>query len=713
MQQRSFSGGRGWRVGVGLVIILALVGTAGLFAVGAAAGTSAPRMASVQRAPAAPIGAQTLGAPAADASQSGYVVLRPRDEQALKSFIAGVSTPHSSLYRHYLQTGQFEARFGPTSATIDAVESQLKAAGLAVTSVARDGLLIGFSGTTTKVETAFGTTLERYRSAAGITGEQTTKPVSLPSNIAGSVAAVIGLNTLVHPQAGLVRPPRSAYTDRAAARTASFTHYPGAPNACATASSTASLYGGLSDDQIANAYGATPLYGAGDTGAGVSIGVYELEPYSRTDLSTFDTCYFGATQASAMLTRVSDVPVDGGQPSGSGSGEAILDIEDVSAMAPGAHIDVYTAPNTSAGSLDAYAQMVNDNKDKIISSSWGLCEQDLQLADPGAQQAENYIFQQAAAQGQTVLSAAGDTGNDTCNEVRAVPPPTDQNPLSVEDPASQPYVLAVGGTTIQDADPSHYNETVWNDGALWGGGGGGLSMSWQAPSWQQAAAGFPRPGSVDYSNANYVERNAGPGPSPALNISNQNWLAGFCQNNATAGFSGTTPCRTLPDVSAQADEFTGAVTVYSASFGAGAAGWITIGGTSSATPIWAGMLALADASSACSTHGVTNIGFANPLLYAVAASSSEYGNSFHDITVGNNDIFGFDNGNVFPATPGYDLASGLGSPILAHGDGTPGLAQNLCDLAAATSSTPRVLSLSSTVGSVAGGGPLTITGSGF
>ena len=702
-----------------------LAGTLAVLAVSAYAGTSTPRLASVQRAAVAPVGAQALGAPAADAAQTGYVVLKPRDEQSLKSFIASVTKLHSKQYHQYLKAGQFAAKFGPSSSTISAVKAQLSRDGLTVTSVARDGLLIGFSGTTTKVESAFGTSLERYKSAAGITVEQTTKAISLPSTIASDVTAVIGLNTLVHPEASLVRAPKSAYAGHKASKTANFTHYTAAPNACPDATSAATTYGGLTDDQIANAYGATPLYGAGDTGAGVNIGVYELEPYSSSDLLSFDTCYFGATQAATMASNVTNVPVDGGQPpSGSGSGESILDIEDVSAMAPGAHIDVYEAPNSSAGSLDEYAQMVNDDTDQIITSSWGLCEQDLQLADPGAQQSEDYIFQQAAAQGQTVLSAAGDTGSDTCNEIRSVPPPTDQNPLSVEDPASQPYVLAVGGTTIQDANPANYDETVWNDGAYWGGGGGGISMSWEAPSWQQTAPNFPSTSSSDYTNANNVENNAGPGPSPALNISSGNWPAGFCANNSAIGISSSVngntlpnaPCRTVPDVSAQADEFTGAVTIYSALFGSGPNGWITIGGTSSATPIWAAMLALVDASSTCPAPvaGVApGIGFANPLLYAVAANSTEYADSFHDITVGNNDVYGFNDGKVFRATTGYDLATGLGSPILAHSDSTPGLAQNLCNLATGTTTTPTVTGLSSTSGDVSGGDSLTVTGSGF
>jgi subtilase family serine protease len=716
------AGARGSRLAVRALIVSVLIAAVAVLAISAEAGTPRPQSASVQRAAAAPLGAAALGAPASSAGQTGYVVLKPRDEQALQSFITSVNKPHSSLYHRYLRAGQFDNRFGPSGATVDAVRAQLYTDGLKVTSVARDGLLIGFSGTTSNVETAFGTKLERYRSAAGITGEQTTKAVSLPSNIASDVTAVIGLNTLVHPEADLVHAPESAYAGHKAAKTGSVTHYTGAPNPCSDAANAASEFGGLTDDQIANAYGATSLYAAGDTGAGVSIGVYELEPYSPSDLASFDQCYFGSgsTPGGISLTNV-----DGGQPSGYGSGESILDIEDVSAMAPGAHIDVYEAPNTGAGSLDEYAQMVNDDADQIITSSWGLCEQDLQQADPGAQQAENYIFEQAAAQGQTVLSAAGDTGDDTCNEVRDVPPPNDQNPLSVDDPSSQPYVIGVGGTTLEDADPSNYDETVWNDGAEWGGGGGGLSESWEAPSWQQSLAYFSDGDyGTDLAAANAVEDQAS-----SQGISSQNLTPGFCANNTTAGFTASTPCRGVPDVSAQADEFTGAVTIFSASFesnGDPSSGWITIGGTSSATPIWAAMLALVDSSSACTStvelatspsdsmlEAKPDIGFASPLLYAVAENSTEYAESFHDITVGNNDVYGFDNGAAFPARTGYDLASGLGSPELTGAGGSPGLADNLCDLASNTTTKPTVTGLNPTVGTHAGGNQVIVTGSGF
>ena len=91
-----------------------------------------------------------------------------------------------------------------------------------------------------------------------------------------------------------------------------------------------------------------------------------------SDLQTFDTCYFGATAAGQMLSRVHVHNVDGGPGTGSGSAESILDIQDVSAFAPGATIDMYQAPNSTFGSFDEYLQIVNDDVDQVITTSWGI-----------------------------------------------------------------------------------------------------------------------------------------------------------------------------------------------------------------------------------------------------------------------------------------------------------------------------------------------------
>jgi Pro-kumamolisin, activation domain/IPT/TIG domain len=630
------------------------------------------------------------------------VVLKPWDNSALMRFIAAVTDEKSQFFHRYLPPGAFAGRFGPTPLALSAVRARLRANGLQVRGVSSDGLLVRFSGTARQVEGAFHTRLENYRLRDGSVRRAATSSITLPSTISGSVAAVVGLDDLVqaHP-VGVLRAPASDSGKIRSPRTVSFSHPPGSPKACPAATVAARRLGGLTDDQIGHAYGAFGLYGSGDFGAGQHIALYELEPFLRSDIKTFDTCYFGAHAAAGMLKRLHVIPVDGGQPTGTGSGEANLDVEDISAIAPQATIDVYEGPSpgtdgTDYDPVDNYAAIVDADTDQIVSTSWGLCEQAIELGQPGLQVAENLLFEQAAAQGQSVFGAAGDNGSDDC--AFGTSPVAGQNPVSVDDPGSQPYVVSVGGTAIDDAATKPPLEHVWNDGAAGGAGGGGISQSWTMPAWQREATvpGIAQPGSADYTNANGVEKAYG-------------YPQNFCQPNVP-GATSATPCRLVPDVSAQADEFTGAITTYQAAFG----GWGTIGGTSSSTPIWAATLALINASPACAAHAVTRggVGFVSPLLYAVASNPGDYGASFNDITTGNNDVYGIDNGLVFPATTGYDLASGLGSPHLAGPGGSAGLAYYLCSLAGQPSR-PVVAEVSPPQGSVAGGEHVAITGTGF
>ncbi len=651
------------------------------FAISAAgAGAAAPTATKVVvPKPLLPHGAKQLGAVSPAATVSGAVVLQPRDDAALTQFIAQVTDKHSPLFHHYLTPDSFAARFGPTSSTIAAVKSQLQASGLTVTNVARDGLIVDFEAPASRVETAFRTGLQRYRLANGSIGRARTAPVRVPATIAKYVTSVVGLDTTVRLRpSGIFRAPRSARSTRVAARSTTFTHPAGSPTPCADATGAAEDFGGLTDDQIANAYGAFGLYAAGDTGAGQHIAVYELEPFARSDLQTFDTCYFGTTQAAAMLGRVAVKAVDGGQTAGPGSGEAILDVQDVSAFAPGANIDVYEAPNNTFGSLDEYARIVNDDVDQIVTTSWGLCEQALQQGSPGVQQAENIIFQQAAAQGQTVFSAAGDEGSNDCNALQATSPVSPV--LSVDDPSSQPYVVAAGGTTIDNATQPA-SEHVWNDGAAWGAGGGGISESWPMPIWQldSHVPGVNNQGAVDAAKS-----------FESTDLDSAGYA--FCVSDNPFG-QGEAGCRELPDVSADADEFTGGITVFSDEFG----GWNTFGGTSSAAPLWAAMLADVNASATCKGNPATQngVGFVDPLLYSVASNPTAYAASFNDIKVGNNDAFG--NSNLFQATTGYDMASGLGTPQLTQPGGGAGLAFYLCSQAPA-STRPTVTNLSPSVG---------------
>lgn len=654
-----------------LGIGLAAAATLGAMALPSAAlAASAPHVASARVLPGArlPEGTRVLGATPASTRIHASIYLAPRSAAALAHFVAAVNDVHSPMFHHYLARGAFAARFGPSAASIRAVESFARDEGLRIESLAPNHLALGVVGTAGRFATAFSTRFAQVRFANGVSGRVTTEGVHLTASIASAVEAVVGLDDVLKAHNDLMHVSQLR-RPTATSRGRSFPDVrpkgaPGAPSACSDATKTTEEgFGGITDDQVAHAYGADGLYTAGDLGAGQTVAIFELEPFLMSDLKAFDECYFGSDRTS----QVSLVNVDGGPGTGPGSGEAALDVQNVAALAPDAKILVYQAPNTNYGSLDAYNRIVTDDRAQVVTSSWGFCETDQLNLSPGAMNAENLVFEQAAAQGQTVFNAGGDSGNDSCAYNSGFP----TNPvLSVGDPASQPYVLGVGGTTAVSVNQPP-SEQVWNDGSDGGAGEGGISSVWEQPPWLGATA---------------------------------NSLSSAAPCHAPSG----EVCRTTPDVSAFADEYTGITIYYDG-------GWGTIGGTSSSSPIWAGLLALVNASSTCqaSQRTANGVGFAAPLLYKVASDPTDYASGFNDITLGNNDLFGVTKGK-YAALSGYDLASGLGTPELTAAPGVlgPGLAQSLC-LAAQSTSPATVASISPTSGSAAGGTPFTITGSGF
>lgn len=651
-------------------------------------------------------GEHAVGALASSTELSLGLALRPRDPAGLSRYAVAVSNPASPSYHHYLRPAQFAARFGPARSTVTALATALRRDGLSVGAPSRNDLVVPVSGTAGRIEAAFHTRLSRYTATGQALAWAADTAPRLPAALAGGVAGVLGLNNLSSPHALLERAPtpavraadgssgasgaapRGARAKKKPSPAATMTHAPTlAPVACGAASRAAAQGGGWTDQQLAAAYGLKGLYAKGDVGAGQTIAMYELEPYSPSDLATFDRCYFGRSHASQVTT----VPLDGFRLDGAGSGESLLDIEEVSALAPAARLLVYEAPNTTFGGIDAYNAIVSQDRASIISTSWGECEAALQIGAPQAQQIENTIFEEAAAQGQTVFAASGDTGSDDCASTPFGSTTPAAPYLSVDDPASQPYVVGVGGTTMTAAT-NPPRQTVWNDGASWGGSGGGISSTWPSPPWQ-ADSGVPG-----------VRTSGG---------------------------------RQVPDVSASADEWRG-VTVYSSSFATGTpgpgasppgaplppppAGWTTIGGTSSAAPAWAAVAAVIAASPACSslpaTAGSTHdLGFIGPELYQVAGSPAAYAASFADVVKGNNDVFGL--GLGYSAGPGYNLATGLGTPVVTNAAGQGGLDASLCAVAGAAAPAttsvpaPTVTALSPAAGPTTGGTTVTITGTGF
>jgi subtilase family serine protease len=506
------------------------------------------------------------------------VTLTPRSSTGLANYISSLSDTASANYRHYLTTAQFAQRFGASASSVTAVSDYFGAFGLHVGALSRGRLVLHVKGTTSEIAKAFAAGVETVRRSNGVLAAQLDSNGTVPSAIAQHIAGIAGLSSVVQPSPNTV-------ASHVSSRTAIATT---CPNDGGETTTTPNANGGYTPFQFAQLYGSASEWANNVTGSGQTIAVYELSAYDPGDLATYLNCY-------GLTPSITPVSVDGG-PTGSYDDEPTLDIEEVAAMAPGASIEIYQGPNNSAGPIDTYQQIADDDTATIVSTSWGTCESD-PSGDPSAEQP---IFEQMAAQGQTVVSAAGDAGSSDCNGIT-------NNNLAVDDPASQPYVTGVGGLSVNDISP--LSETVWNtpvSSGNPGAGGGGISSLWSRPSWQSAP-----------------------------------------------GIAANDTMRLVPDLSTDADPDTGFIQYYTGT-GQGVChqncqnGWNSVGGTSIGSPMVSSLIAVA--AQGC---GTARLGFINPSLYAMAATG------FVDVTTGSNDLYGV---GAYSAGPGYDEASGLGSP---------------------------------------------------
>ncbi|MEI6700650.1 MAG: Ig-like domain repeat protein, partial [Actinomycetota bacterium] len=295
---------------------------------------------------------------------------------------------------------------------------------------------------------------------------------------------------------------------------------------------------------------------------------------------------------------------------------------------------------------------------------WGTCEANVGASGMAA---EHTLFLQAASQGQSVIAAAGDAGSTDCNSQTST--------VAVDDPANQPQVLGVGGTTDTPT-----GEHVWNSGGT--GSGGGISRTFCMPSYQLQSS-----------------------PAGIINT--------YSVHNAACTDAGSVQyMRQVPDVAAVADPNTGYIVLF-------AGAWSVFGGTSAAAPLWAAIAALVDVSPFCTAYGSDNPGVQPSLLYQAANVTGGWSSMFTDVTVGNNDAKGTVHGK-YPATTGFDLASGLGVPIVVGLNGSkspdlgyPGLAARMCFQAATTNTTPTITSIHPTSIKPGTATSVTVTGSGF
>lgn len=588
----------------------------------------------IGQAPTLPAGTTLVAGTASVRMMSLTVALAPRSPAALASYAQGVGNPESQDYRRYLSPAEFRLRFGPTNATIAKVDAALRSRGLRPGSLTANGLAIHLRASGAAIERAFSLSLARVRLPDGRDAIYNAQAPAMDADVASAVQAVVGLSSLAQMQRLDLTGGHATAAGSRGARTGATHVATGGPRPCLKALQVAPGQNAYTADQVATAYGFSGVYQSGDLGQGVTIGVYELEPDAPSDIAAYQKCY-------GTHVKISYVKVDSGVGTGAGQGEAALDIEQLIGLAPKASLIVYQGPNNNAdspgtGPFDTLAAMVSQDKAQVLSNSWGECETLEGFTDAHA---ESTLLEEAATQGQTFVSAAGDSGSEDCYS--SPPGGNEDNALAVDDPGSQQFATSVGGTSMTAIGPPPL-ETVWNDdnpeidyarfGIQQGAGGGGLSSLWTMPSYQSTAP-------------------------PAVG------LISSYSSGAPCGLPAGSYCREVPDVSADADPMWPYLDYWNGNdlLGRAESGWQGTGGTSGAAPVWAALFALADASRDCQG---TLIGFANPELYELAGQSqSTY---FNDITMGNNDFTPDGNtSGLYPAGPGYDMASGLGTPKAA------------------------------------------------
>jgi subtilase family serine protease len=621
--------------------------------------------------PSLPSAAKLLGATPTSAPARALISLAHRNEPQLKGFIARVSDPGSASYGHYLTPAQFNARYAPRTATVQAIEGFARGYGLQVQAVPSNRAYVYVTGSVAHMQRAFATTIKSYL-LSGQKVQAPTKAVSIPARLASVVTGVEGLDTadVAHPQSGLQTPPTPAYVNAPP-----FSSYWGqslatqAPGAFGQ-SHLPNVVQGYTPQQLQGAYGTAAAIKRGLTGSGQKVAVIDAysSPTLTADAGTWSAAH-GLAKPKLVIndnaaerdqpegpTIPTDVPIVGGlnlqDPQG-WFGEETLDVEAVHAMAPGATIVVQAALSPENIDLHmAQNRVVSGNEAQIVSNSYGGASDSTDTTSDG-------YWEQAAAQGIGVYFSSGDDGDQTAGG-------TDPASRSVDAGANSPYVTAVGGTTLAVGRSNNYLfETYWGTdtatltNGAWGassfqsGGGGGTSQVYAEPAYQSAVV----PGHY----------------------------ADYWQGNANAQSGSTIPGRVVPDVAMLGDPNSGFLMGQTQDFSAYANpggydlptdttkfGQYRIGGTSLSSPLLAGMMALAD--QAAGRHH----GFANPALYKLYRSKA-----YHDIVAPKNEVGVVrtnylnntnasggletvrrstgDTGTLTSAA-GYDDSTGLGSP---------------------------------------------------
>jgi len=494
-----------------------------------------------------------------------------------------------------LSREEFTKRFGANPADVARIEAFAHAHGLVVTDSNIGQGTVRLKGSVGSFNAVFGVKLQHYAKGRALKYRGRTGPIYVPKELHNVIVGVHGLDNrpVAKPHSRRLRPAKG---QRWSGKGATARKRRTAPARTFTAPEIARLYN----------------FPSGLTGKGQCVALIELNDtnkagnpsgvgYRASDIRAYFE-QLGIAEPTVVPVSVDGVAnVPGPDPGG--DDEVTLDIEVAGAVAPGATIAVYFAPNTTNGFIDALNTAIHDaeRQPSVVSISWGGPEDLMGQVDDQFIQGLHQAMRDAAQLGVTVCCAAGDDGSADMGDGADGNPAWDGIPHA-DFPSSSPFALACGGTKLVASQGTVLSEVVWNEGRLHGAGGGGVSTAFPLPPYQQNAC-VPR--------------------SP----------------KNTAG-------RGVPDLAGNADPMTGYRVVVGGKVN-------TIGGTSAVAPLVAGLIALINEDLA-NTPGTT-AGFLNPQLYGAAASA------FRDVTSGNNDIEGNLNGK-YTAVAGWDACTGLGVP---------------------------------------------------
>jgi subtilase family serine protease len=573
--------------------------------------------------------ATNLGHAPAGASVSARIYLTPNGGMAqLKQFAQAVSTPGNAQFRHFMKPSQYFQRFGTTAGTVSTVESWLTGAGLHVAGVEAHNRWVDVSGDVAHAEAAFGVSIDKYRHN-GETVQAPTSALSAPAGVASSVLAVSGVDTtpmIVQPASQKPAPPEPGFRNAQPCSTyygeklaTSLPQFDGHTLPYAPC--------GYTGTQFRSAYeGSTTLDGSGVT---VAITDAYASPNIASDAATYasrngDRAYRAGQFTQSLpstMTRVNDGRRQCGE--NGWYGEETLDVEAVHAMAQGARIRYYgSASCYDADFLDTFARINDEASAQIVTNSWGGVEAGLKASLVGAY---DQAFLQGAAEGISYMFSSGDNGDELANT----------GTLQADFPVSDPNVTAVGGTSTAIGPTgalswetgwgtqkySLSSDGTWNPlGFLYGSGGGESSIFGQPP-----------------------------------------YQAGITPAGA----------RGVPDVAMDADPTTGMLVGETQTFPDGVYyDQYRIGGTSLASPLFAGMTALAF------QHAGGGVGLLNPTIYShasaftdVTGSGPDAGNVRVDYANGTDASGGllysvrtFNQDSSLGVGTGWDNVTGLGSP---------------------------------------------------